>query len=146
MIEAIPAIRAAFKKARARHERGIERGLKMAGVGVLRASQHIVPTDLGVLKATGHVRHEGRGFETVVIIGYGTDYGIYVHEELEKAHGEAYNTKYAAQIKARAKYWYKGDWRTYHKRRPQEQAKFLITALHDQRAWIKRTVRTEMVR
>lgn len=115
------------------HAKGVARGLKLAAIPVLRASQRIVPVDLGTLKATGHIRHEGTGFNTVVIIGYGTDYGMYVHEDLDKAHGAAYNSKYAAEIRAKAKYWYAGAWRTYHTRGPNQQAKFLTKALADKK-------------
>jgi hypothetical protein len=107
----------------------VARGLKLAGIEILRDSQKRVPVDLGTLKATGHVRHEGAGFACTVYVGYGTEYAAYVHEEIEKAHGQAYNLKYAAEIRAKARYWYRGGWRTYHKRRPGEQAKFLTDAV-----------------
>src|SRR5208283_1222248 len=33
-----------------------------------------------------------------VIVGYTANYAVYVHENLEAAHGQAYNIKYAAKI------------------------------------------------
>jgi hypothetical protein len=88
---------AGLRRASKAHAAGVARGLKLGGIEILRASQKIVPVDLGTLKATGHVRVEGSGFNTVVIIAYGTEYAAYVHEDLDKAHGSAYNTKYAKE-------------------------------------------------
>jgi hypothetical protein len=50
-----------------------------------------------------------------VVVGYATDYALYVHEDLTKAHGEAFNVKHADEIAAG----------TEHSRGPNQQAKFL---------------------
>ena len=66
--------------------------LYQEGFGVMRVSQRKVPVDTGRLRATGYVAppQEGRG-GVYVELGYGTTYGIYVHERTELKHkvGEA---------------------------------------------------------
>ena len=110
---------------------GIERGLKVCGVLLQHESQKLVPVDLGPLRASAFTRSSGNGMGTEVRVGYTAAYAVIVHEVLEAAHGEEYNQKYAAEIASGAQYWYKGAWRTYHRRRPQEQAKFLEQPLRD---------------
>jgi hypothetical protein len=97
--------------------RGIQRGLIKAGLFLLRESQLIVPVDLGNLKASGATRAEGSGAATVVWVVYTANYAVYVHENLDAAHGKAYNLKYAEQISARLK--------GFHSRGENQQAKFL---------------------
>lgn len=65
---------------------GMERGLMKAGLALQRMSQKVVPVDTGALKASAATRKEGEGFRTKVTVSYGTDYGIYVHENLESRH------------------------------------------------------------
>lgn len=145
-VTGLTGVVAALRKAEARHAKGAERGLKLGGIEILRSSQKYVPVDLGDLKATGHVRHTGAGFGTVVIIGYGMVYAAWVHEDLEKAHGEAYNVKYATEIAAKAKYWYKGGWRQYHNRGKGQTAKFLSKAVDDNRDKVVAIVKAEAVK
>lgn len=124
-----------FEKKLNAHERklgqGVGKGLKNAGKHLLNESNEIVPTDDEDLLNSGAVRSQGSGFGTVVSVGYSETYAVEVHEDLESKarHGEAYNIYHAADIARGAKYFYKGRFKTYHKRRPQEQAKFLETAL-----------------
>ena len=99
----------------------VARNLKRAGLALLGWSQDIVPVDQGNLKATGQCRSTGNGFETVVTVSYGTDYGIYVHENLDALHGAAYNEAYAAQIAAGLD----------HSRGPEQRAKFLTGPLRE---------------
>ena len=61
---------------------GIEKGLKLAGLHLLRESQLLVPVDFGVLKASGFMRVQGKGLQTTPIVGYGAHYAVYVHENL----------------------------------------------------------------
>lgn len=50
-------------------------------------------------------------------VGYSASYAVIVHEDMEAAHGEDYNEKYAAEIAAGTK----------HSRGPNQQAKYLET-------------------
>lgn len=62
---------------------GFERGLKSAGLLLLRESQRLVPVNFGVLKASGFMRTAGRGFRMEAHVGYTAAYAIYVHENVE---------------------------------------------------------------
>lgn len=73
---------------------GMQRGLKRAGLLIQRESMKIVPVETGHLKAGAFTRAEGKGMQTVVMVGYVADYAIYVHEDLNALHGEAYNQHY----------------------------------------------------
>jgi len=83
----------------------IARGLKMGGLHLQAKSQEIVPVQLGDLHAAAFTRNAGgSGFDTDIIVGYGSEvgYAVYVHENLDAAHGKAFNVKYAAAIAAAA--------------------------------------------
>lgn len=108
-------VTANLRKARKQLERNVELGLVKAGLFLQRESQHLVPVEFGVLRNTAGTRKRGSGFNTIVVVFYGTDYAVYVHENLEAAHGQRFNEKYSKEISAG----------TMHRRRPQEQAKFL---------------------
>lgn len=128
---------------------GMTRGLKTAGMLILRDSQKIVPVDYGPLKASGFVRAKGANTKNVdVTVGYTAAYAVYVHEDLEKAHGSAFNIKYAAQL-ARAKELRKkkeggttGPFR--HNRGENQQAKFLEKPFRDRKADVLAIVKAEM--
>lgn len=81
---------------------GVARGLKQGGLHLQRKSQEIVPVQLGNLKASGFCRNVGgTGFDTDIVVGYGSEacnYAVYVHEDLNKAHGQAFNIKHADKI------------------------------------------------
>lgn len=89
-----------IRSARARLATGISRGLRRAGILVLRESKKMVPVDTGVLKASGFVRAHFSGADTVVTVGYTAAYAGTVHEDLTKAHGDEYNSKHAVAIAA----------------------------------------------
>jgi hypothetical protein len=123
----------ALFKMRERNARGMELGLKRAGLYLLAAAQYYVPVDTGTLRASGRVRKAAGtgGLNTVVEVSYSTYYAVYVHEDLTKRHGQVFNKHYAADIAAG---------RT-HPRRPQEQAKFLEQALRESTPEMIRLVR-----
>lgn len=116
---------------------GVQRGLKRAGLFIQRESMELVPVETGHLRAGAFTRAEGSGMRTVVTVGYVADYAIFVHEDMEAAHGTAFNIKYAKEIKE-AK-WYSatrsdpdGDityWLQFHARGPDQRAKFLSTPI-----------------
>jgi hypothetical protein len=60
--------------------RGAEQGVKLAALTLQRASQELVPVDLGALKASAFTRITGTGFKTEAQIGYTSAYALYVHE------------------------------------------------------------------
>ena len=81
---------------------GVARGLKRGGRFLQRESQKIVPVQTGNLKNSAFTRNVGgSGFHTDILVGYTANYSVYVHENLEAAHGQAFNIKYAAEIKAK---------------------------------------------
>lgn len=95
--------------------RNFAKGVKKATTYLFRQTQKLVPVDTGKLKKSGKHKIIGSGRNTEGRIWYGTTYGVYVHEDLTKAHGAAYNRKYARQIRLGI----------LKKKRPEEQAKFV---------------------
>lgn len=61
-------------------EKGVENGLKKAGLLLQRESQKMVPVEFGNLKASAYTRADGNGFSTQVTVGYTAAYALYVHE------------------------------------------------------------------
>ena len=106
--------------------------LVKAGRYLQRASMKIVPVDTGVLKGSAYTRKFYSGWQTDVVVGYTAAYAIYVHENLDAAHGREYNIKYAKQIAAK--------WKGFHKRGENQQAKFLELPCRTERPTILRIV------
>lgn len=73
---------------------GMARGLKRAALLVQRESQKIVPVDTGTLINTAFTRADGRGENTSVVVGYKSNYAIYVHENLTARHAPGKEAKY----------------------------------------------------
>jgi len=106
-----------------------------AGLYLRKLSQHIVPTFSGHLRGSAFTRRFGVGFKTDVVVGYTAKYAVFVHEDLDKRHGDVYNQFYAGQIAhAKSKQGSKAQKRMWKRRRPQEQAKFLEKPYRDHRA------------
>lgn len=63
-------------------------GVKRAGLWLLRESMKIVPVDTSALKNSGPnvTRADGSGWRTVMTVGYGQNYAIYVHENITARH------------------------------------------------------------
>jgi len=96
--------------------KGCEVGLKRAGLLVQRESMKEVPVDTGNLRGSSFCRNVGgAGFSADVGVGYTASYAVFVHENMDAAHGEAFNKKYAEEI-ARE---------TMNNRGPKQKAKFL---------------------
>ena len=87
-----------------------ERGLKRAGLLLQRESQKKVPVEFGPLKNSAFTRHEGKGWDTVVNVGYTVAYALYVHEAVGMV------LKGLPRPSGRGKYW---------DPQPQASAKFL---------------------
>ncbi len=79
-----------IKRAVAHHQdataKGLRVGLYNAGLFLQRESQKYVPVEFGTLKASATTRMEGEGLDSAVIVGYGTDYAVYVHELVRNKH------------------------------------------------------------
>ena len=62
-----------------------------------------------------------------VVVGYNAGYAVYVHEDMNKAHGAAYNAKYAAEIASglTPSGKVKKGWKGRTNRGADQQAKFL---------------------
>ena len=106
--------------------------LKLGGAIILRDSQLIVPVDQGNLKASGYCRSEVHGLVVEVEVGYTANYALYVHENLDALHGQAFNIAYADLITEGVE----------HSRGADQQAKFLETPFHIDRPEIMDMART----
>ena len=57
------------------------------GENIMAVSKRRTPVDTGNLRSSGHVKPpKTKGGETEVMLAYGTDYAIYVHEILTATH------------------------------------------------------------
>lgn len=135
----VKEVQAALVKATAKHAKGLEKGLYKAGLFLQRESQELVPIQTGILRASADTRARGSGLKTTVIVSYGTDYALYVHENLDAAHGADFNTKYADEIANAGP-----NHPFYFNRGPNQQAKFLEKPLREKRHKMASIVRHEM--
>ncbi len=79
----------------------VKSGLVKGGLHLQRKSQEIVPVQLGKLKASARTRNVGgEGFDADIVVSYNTEYAVFVHEDLTKAHGKEFNIKHADEIAA----------------------------------------------
>ncbi len=126
-----------LRRANTQIGRGVARGLKRGGLLLQRASQEIVPVDKGPLKASAFTRNVGgSGFDTDIIVGYTAEYAVYVHEDLEAAHGAAFNEKYAKQIADSGN-------KSFRSRGVNQQAKFLEQPARELRPVILKIIHQE---
>lgn len=118
-----------LRQSNAIYNQRLHNGIVRAAAVIFRASQQLVPIDTGFLRASGFVRVTGTGIKTVAAIGYTAAYAIYVHENLEALHGQAFNTAYAKQLRGARKLKRAGVLSANspfrHNRGPRQQAKFL---------------------
>lgn len=120
------------------------RGLKKGGRHLLRESMLIVPVQTGNLRGSSFIRVFGSGWKTDVQVGYTAGYAVFVHENLQKVHGKAFNIKYASEIEA-AKGTKRGTARGGMIRRgEQQQAKFLEAPMKSERTEILKIIRDEL--
>lgn len=146
----LSSVQAAMARAIAQKRKGLATGIKKASVFLQRESMKIVPVDYGNLRASAFTRMEGEGTAKVVgTVGYTAAYAVYVHENLDAAHGTAFNVKYAAELAAaralrkQRKGGTTGPFR--HDRGPDQQAKFLEKPFRDNRAEILQIIKAEIV-
>jgi hypothetical protein len=103
------------------------RGLK-AGATLLRnESVKLVPVQDGELKKSAYVRSIGKrsGKGAAYAVGYTAPYAAVVHEDLSAVHGKMFNAKHARAISKARTSKSASQRKRWHKRRPDEQAKFL---------------------
>ena len=146
-VSGVKELVAAFKTEGASKAKGLEQGLKLAGLHLFNTSQDLVPVWRGILRGSGRVRSVGGGFKAEVIVSYGTDYAIYVHENLQAAHGTKFNQKNAEEISDPPKWvnlWgekVKGSM-YYFSRGVRQQAKFLEQPLRTEQKTMQKIIRT----
>lgn len=126
--ESLNRFKSSLKDAGGRYGKAYEVGAKAAGLYVLAESRKLVPVEHGVLAASGAVRAEGSGYETVVYVTYGTDYAVYVHENLEMSY------KGKPRPSGLGNYW--------DASQGAGRSKFLESVLRDRRAEISRVAET----
>lgn len=96
---------------------GAQNAIEECAKHLLKEANHLIPIDTGAMIASGKAgRLPGtNGIDSEGYVTYDTPYVVWVHEDLTKNHGAAFNIAYAHEIAAGIT----------HARRPQEQAKFL---------------------
>lgn len=127
LVSKLTGMQTVLRRARQRNRQDsaiAESGLMRAGRFLIRESLKLVPVQFGNLKSTWFVRKSGGGFAAKVRLGYTAGYAIYVHENLDAAHGEAFNRKHAKAIKEGREF----------RRGVNQQAKFLERPMREKRA------------
>jgi len=127
-----------LRRRRLEFGRNVGRGIIKATAYTLRLAQQIVPVDQGHLRGSGFARHSGSGLKTIGRAGYEAEYALWVHEDLGARHGEEFNRYYAKQIASGALQPWNG--KVFHKRGPNQQAKFLEKPVRENRKEIVKIV------
>jgi hypothetical protein len=122
-----------------RYAAGMEAGLVRAGLFLQRSSQQFVPIQTGNLRGSAFTRKEGGGLKTEVLVGYTASYAVFVHEDLDAAHGPVFNAKYAAEIAAAP-----ANHPFFFRRGPNQQAKFLEKPFREKRKRMAKIVADHM--
>jgi hypothetical protein len=118
---------------------GAEIGLIRGGLMIQALSQKEVPVELSNLKNSAFTRKVGgSGLSADVVVGYTASYAVYVHENLDAAHGAEYNQKHRDEIR-------NGE---THSRGANQKAKFLEDPLKENRHevinHVKKAINEEM--
>lgn len=90
----LDAVLKAMRKENKRRGVAMERGLVKGGLRIQRESQKIVPIDTSALKNSARTRKEGKGHKTQVTVSYGTEYAVFVHEDLTARHAPGKTAKF----------------------------------------------------
>ena len=93
-VSGLKKIEAAIAAHKRKTARGMRAGLIMAGLFLQREAQLIVPVDTTDLKESANTRPEGKGMDTQVVVSFGTEYAVYVHENLEARHAPGKQAKF----------------------------------------------------
>lgn len=97
-VQGLKEVRSAITAHQAATIKGLRVGLLRGGLFIQRESQKIVPVDTGALKASASTRAEGQGMDTQVIVSYGQDYAVFVHENLTAKHKPGKTAKYLERV------------------------------------------------
>lgn len=135
-IQGLPQLIRSLKQFGDKAAKGIERGLVRAGAHLLRESMIEVPVDLGFLRGSSFARKTGMGFDTTVQVGYSAAYAVFVHENMDALHGEAYNTAYADEITTGSK----------NSRGKKQKAKFLEDPMKREQVRLLQIVKAEVMK
>lgn len=128
------------------------RVIRECGADLIAESLEMVPVHQGILRASGDVRVEGTGFNTVVHAGYTDEKAVMIHEILPPTvtHGAEFNAKHAGKIlrirKARKKAGLKGKDKYWFNRKPKESAKFLERPFRDNRDLYIKHIKEELAK
>jgi hypothetical protein len=89
-------VKMALRQKRTDAKQRLRVALIQAGLLIQRESQLLVPVDTAALRNSANTRAiDGKGY-VEVIVSYGTEYGIYVHENLD-AHHDVGQAKFLEQ-------------------------------------------------
>ena len=97
-IKGVKFVLANMQKRRLKDAGKVNRVVRKATLILGRLSGQQVPVDENNLRPSRFERVSGIGFATKGVVGYDTDYALFVHEDLDALHGEDYNEEYAAEI------------------------------------------------
>jgi hypothetical protein len=76
----------AFKKVEKKTIDAVRTGLYLEALAIIRKSMRQVPVETGRLRSTAFVTLPDRSKNPRLRMGYGTEYGIYVHERTDAEH------------------------------------------------------------
>ena len=141
-ITGMQSVMSKLTKATSNINSALSRGLVKGGHFLQRESQKIVPVDTGNLKGSAFTRKLNWDH---VLVGYTALYASFVHEDLTKAHGKAYNMKMQGRgIERMFNSGRQNKFLNYSKLRGEnQQAKFLETPMKSKRSEILRIIANE---
>lgn len=93
-IKGLKGLKSAIKKHKKVTAKGLRVGLFRAGLFLQRESQKIVPVDKNFLRPSATTRATGNDRSPEVVVGYGTDYALYVHEDMQARHKPGKSAKF----------------------------------------------------
>lgn len=93
-VSGLKSIQAALRKQIQKDGTRVRAGLLRTGHTLQRLSQLIVPVEYALLKNSARTSAEGQGVDAVVTVSYGTEYAVFVHEDLEAQHADGKSAKY----------------------------------------------------
>ena len=112
---------------------GVNRGLRKVGLKIMEWADPYIPVEHGTMKRSKFIEVTGTGTNARVKVGFRAAYAVYVHENLDVAHGHEFNVKHAAEIAAG----------TEKPRGEKQQAKFLERAINEHRSEIPGIIKME---
>lgn len=99
-IKGLNFVLANMKKADIKSGMKVNRIVRGATLVLGRLSGQEVPVDQNNLRPSRFERVSGLGFNTKGKVGYTAPYAMFVHENLDAAHGDEFNAKHSAKIAA----------------------------------------------